>query len=512
MLARSSNRNTKVALGGGVVVLAVIALLIGRSLFRASANDPSPSSDGPNGISSPSGQPVGSATSSGSASGAAATTSGAPAVAPKGGFAIKIGDKIDEGVPGAGAGDIETPGAKDVYAFNAAPGQRVYFRRLKHGKDMEQIAWTLTDPDGAEVFDSRLCTEPGVQLLRKGGTYTLTVGSDRVPATGPYTLQLFNVPPPQQFAITVGAPIREDVPGPGAGNIESPGVKDVYTFAAAPGQTVYLRNFEHGKDMEQVSWTLADADGMEVFDSRLYTEPGVQRLRRGGTYTLTVGSDRVPTAGTYRLQLFNVPPPQQFAIKVGDTIKESTPGAGAGTIESPGAKDIYTFTTPPGQRVYFRKLQHDDGMEQNHVETGGLRWHEGLRQPLVHGARRTGLEKGRDVHVDGRFGSGSRDGRVSAAAFANQLMNLSTPDFTSTYIEHDTPATEPPRIQWTVFSEPSISTVKSVAARVRSARGPGGSPRSSRSAALPQRQITTTRAPQRIRGQDRRAIHAGSLT
>ncbi len=57
VLARSSNRNTKVALGGGVVVLAVIALLIGRSLFRASANDPSPSSDDPKGISSPSGQP-----------------------------------------------------------------------------------------------------------------------------------------------------------------------------------------------------------------------------------------------------------------------------------------------------------------------------------------------------------------------------------------------------------------------------------------------------------------------
>jgi len=32
------------------------------------------------------------------------------------------------------------------------------------------------------------------------------------------------------------------------------------------------------------------------------------------------------------------------------------------------------------------------------------------------------------------------------------------------------------------------------------------------SAALPQRQISTAWAPQRIRGQDRRAIRAGSLT
>jgi hypothetical protein len=235
---------------------------------------------------------------------------------------------------------------------------------LKHGKDMEQIAWTLSDPDGAEVFDSRLYTEPGVQLLRKGGTYKLTVGSDRVPATGPYSLQLFNVPPPHQFAIKVGDKIKEDVPGPGAGNIESPGVKDIYTFAASAGQKVYFRNFEHGKDMDQVSWTLADPDGMEVFDSRLYTEPGVQLLKRAGTYTLTVGSDRVPATGPYHLQLFNIPPPHQFGIKIGDTIKENMPGPGAGNIESPGVKDIYTFTAAPGQRVYFRMLEHGKGMEQ----------------------------------------------------------------------------------------------------------------------------------------------------
>jgi hypothetical protein len=170
---------------------------------------------------------------------------------------------------------------------------------------MEQIPWVLKDSDGAEVFDSRLHTEPGVQLLRKGGAYTMTVGSDRVPATGLYRLQLFNVPPPNQFAIKIGDKIKENVPGPGAGNIESPGAKDVYTFTAEAGQKVHFQKLEHSAGMEQIAWRLADSDGTEVFDSRLYTEPGVQTLRKGGTYTLTVGSDRVPATGTYRLQLSN---------------------------------------------------------------------------------------------------------------------------------------------------------------------------------------------------------------
>jgi hypothetical protein len=65
---------------------------------------------------------------------------------------------------------------------------------LEASRGMEQIKWRLTDGDGTEVFDSRLgYTEPGVQILRKGGTYTMTVGSDREPATGTYALQLSSV-------------------------------------------------------------------------------------------------------------------------------------------------------------------------------------------------------------------------------------------------------------------------------------------------------------------------------
>jgi hypothetical protein len=303
-----------------------------------------------------------------SAASPAAQSAASPAAStsPTGPFAIKIGDRIDDGVPQAGAGFIDAPGEKDVYTFSATARQRVYFRMLKHARGMEQIGWTLTDPSGRAVFETRLgYTEPGVQLLRAAGTYRLTVGSDQVPATGGYAMQLFDVPAPQQFPVRIGDVISENAPVAGAGRIASPGARNVYVFEASAGQRVYFRKFEHGAGMELIEWKLFDADGAEVLNTRLgYGEPGTQVLRRGGAYRLEIGSDQVPATGVYRMQLIDVAPPQRFTVKIGDAIGENAPASGAGVIERPGAKDVYVFTAEPGQRVYFRKLEHARGMEQ----------------------------------------------------------------------------------------------------------------------------------------------------
>lgn len=283
----------------------------------------------------------------------------------RGAFSIKIGDKIDDGVPGPGAGSIEAPYSQDVYVFNAAPKQRVYFRQLRHGTGMSYIKWRLTDADGVEVFNTCFgCTEPGVQTLTKGGSYTLTVGNDKDPGTGTYQLQLFAVPTPTLFSIKIGDAIKENVPGAGAGVIESPGAEDVYTFNATPRQRVYFRAWEYSTGLSYIKWKLTDENGMEVFDTCLgCSEPGVQVLVRGGTYTLTVGNQKDPSTGTYRLQLYNVPPPDRFSIKIGDKIRPGIPGAGAGVIEAPGVEDVYTFNATPGQKVYFRLLEHGKGTE-----------------------------------------------------------------------------------------------------------------------------------------------------
>jgi hypothetical protein len=280
-------------------------------------------------------------------------------------FAIKIGDKIADGIPGPGAGIIESPHNRDVYVFSAVPKQRVYFRHLRHSPGLSYIKWGLTDADGAEVFRTCLgCSDPGVQILTKGGNYTLTVAGDNDPGTGTYELQLFAVPEPKQFSLKIGDPIKESLPGAGAGVIESPGAEDIYTFNATPRQNVYFRVWEHSTGLSYIKWKLTDDNGMELFDSCLgCSDPGAQALVRGGVYTLTVGNQKDPSTGTYRLQTYNIPPPDRFSIKFGDKIKPGIPGAGAGRIEAPGAEDIYVFSAAAGQKVFFRLSARDKGMD-----------------------------------------------------------------------------------------------------------------------------------------------------
>jgi hypothetical protein len=102
------------------------------------------------------------------------------------------------------------------------------------------------------------------------------------------------------------------------------------------------------------------------FDSCLGCgEPGAQALTRGGTYTLTVGNQKDPSSGTYRLQTYNIPPPDRFSIKIGDKIKPGIPGAGAGAIEVPGAEDVYVFSATAGQKISFHLSERGKGMDSS---------------------------------------------------------------------------------------------------------------------------------------------------
>jgi tRNA A-37 threonylcarbamoyl transferase component Bud32 len=275
-------------------------------------------------------------------------------------FSIAIGQAVSSGKPGKGAGNIEALGAQDVYLFNAQPGQTVYFQVTPEPKISASIQWRLVDSAGTKVFDTCLqCTEPGLQTLDKGGAYAIIVGNDASAglATGTYGFKVWNVPPPQEFTVSVGDEVSNGKPGAGAGNIESPGVKDVYTFNATAGRTVYFQVTQPNK-AGTMKWQLQDDAGAKVFDTCLQcTEPGVQTLDKGGVYTLIVGNDTDPATGVYGFKVWDVPAPQEFTINVGDAVSNGKPNAGAGNIESPGVKDIYTFTATPGQTVTFHIVQ-----------------------------------------------------------------------------------------------------------------------------------------------------------
>jgi hypothetical protein len=260
-------------------------------------------------------------------------------------FAISFGDTISDGVPAPGAGNLEEPGAVDIYIFVAPAGQAAIFDWLS-GSNV-QIGWQLQAPDSSVLFDSVL---RDWQLpLSQTGTYTLTVDGNTASNVGEYSFRLLAVPAPQQFAINIGDTISNGVPASGAGNLENPGAVDVYTFDAPAGQDIIFDWLSGTNTL--IGWQLQAPDSTALFDSVL--QDWQLTLPQTGIYTLTVDGNDIDDFGLYAFQLLEVAAQQEFAISFGDTISNGVPALGAGNLEAPGAVDIYTFDAAAGQDAIF---------------------------------------------------------------------------------------------------------------------------------------------------------------
>ena len=108
-------------------------------------------------------------------------------------FTYALGSTVSNGVPAAGAGNLETPGAVDTYTFTGTAGQTVFVDYIAPSPC--RLTWRLVGPSNATVFASRgICADPGQFTLPTAGTYTLTVDTPITSATiGTYSFQIANV-------------------------------------------------------------------------------------------------------------------------------------------------------------------------------------------------------------------------------------------------------------------------------------------------------------------------------
>ena len=217
-------------------------------------------------------------------------------------FEITIGDKISNGAPGEGAGFIEVPGANDIYTFAADPGQIVYFQIVQPPQTSDVIYWRLTDQVDQKIFDTCLqCGDPGVITLEQGGTYTILVGNQSGAATGTYTFRIWEVAPPDTFTINIGDEIARDIPGTGAGNIESPGAQDIYNFTLTESQSLAFQVKQPPQTNDTIYWRLVDEQGNEIFNTCLQCGDQGPFTLEAGAYSIIVGNQNEPGTGTYQL-------------------------------------------------------------------------------------------------------------------------------------------------------------------------------------------------------------------
>ncbi|WP_129629366.1 serine/threonine protein kinase [Candidatus Oscillochloris fontis] len=218
-------------------------------------------------------------------------------IPPTSNFSIPIDSRLVSSEPGPGAGEIEVPGAKDAYTFEATPGQQVFVWTADSDDGMSQIKLVLLDSVGDVVDDACMgCGNMGTVTLKKGGTYTLLIGSDKEPATGAYEVRLNAIPLATTFDQTLPATL--------AGSINVPGATQIYRFEAAPGQQIFVTTVGYDEGMSQIKLVLLDSLGDEVDDACLGCgNMGAVTLRKGGIYTMVVGSIREPATGAYEIRI-----------------------------------------------------------------------------------------------------------------------------------------------------------------------------------------------------------------
>ncbi len=268
-------------------------------------------------------------------------------------FTIGLEEIVEPGVPGPGAGELETPGAVDIYTLTIDEETAVWFDELSGSSFLTD--WRCEDSRGGEVFAQPLggSAEPGLFVL-PADTYTITVEGDDPDDTGTYSFIVWAVNDPELFEIGLKEIVADGAPGPGAGVIEEPGALDIYTLEIAAETTVYFD--ELSGNPIQLQWRCLDGLDNEIFAQGVggSAEPGAVVLP-ADTYTIEVfgNGDGV---GSYSFTVSIINEPEFFDIGLKEIVAEGTPGPGAGVIEEAGAVDVYTLTVAAETTVYFDEL------------------------------------------------------------------------------------------------------------------------------------------------------------
>jgi hypothetical protein len=303
-------------------------------------------------------------------------------------IAIQIGDTITNGIPAAGAGNIEVPGAWDYYTFHATNGQHVFFEILNTASSFQGYLYCeLKSPSSNTVFSSYIAggTHPGRKTLPETGTYRLRVfaQSNATNHIGTYALRLRAIPADQYFVIQPGDTVTNNVPAPGAGNLEAPGAWDYYTFNGFAGQSLTFEAINKSAAFAGwLQWEVKTPGGVSLF-ANYFTDGGRKTLPETGAYTIRVwvGANVTSYVGTYAFRIYTLPGDVRLNIVKGQTISDGAPISGAGRIDEPGGLDTYTFSGIAGQRVNFDQLSADPAfagyLYWQVVAPGGSNWFTG---------------------------------------------------------------------------------------------------------------------------------------
>jgi len=141
-------------------------------------------------------------------------------------FDYVFGVVVSNGVPVAGAGNLETLASTDRYRFSVPEGGLL----LQYQRVSNSVSFRVVDRDSGAVVATGM-NHQQIQLP-EGDYYLEFPGQD---THGAYSFKLFVVPAPDIFEYVLGDSVSNGTPGPGAGNLETIASIDRYRFAVPVG-------------------------------------------------------------------------------------------------------------------------------------------------------------------------------------------------------------------------------------------------------------------------------------
>ena len=259
---------------------------------------------------------------------------------------------VSDGVPAAGAGNLETAASEDDYSFSLAAAKSVEMT-FNCSSMQDMMNWSVVNTDTNQtVVGSNTCQS----LVRSlaAGNYQVTITSYNG-RTGTYGIGLLAVPAAQVFdlgSVSGQVSVSDGVPAAGAGRLETEVSQDVYQFTLDAPRTL-LVTLAGAPSAQWEPWVLHEPDGSTVSKS------GNDTLRvdsaAAGAYELTVGRGDGPIAAGAYSMTFATSGPQSFGLgALGSSalsVSDGVPAAGAGNLETAASEDDYSFSLAAAKSV-----------------------------------------------------------------------------------------------------------------------------------------------------------------
>lgn len=275
-------------------------------------------------------------------------------------FDLTLGETINMD-SGDGRGEIDQPGAVDVYTFTLDEAQTLYFGGNMTA-DGDTLLWALKSADGATIFEDRglwAGNDPGEYALN-AGTYEVSVYGEHG-QTGQYQIIVRQAVADESFE---GTGLNESY----SGTIDAPEQEITYSATIPAFTTIYLDSISGNGD---VNWRLDDASGNNLlfatrsdFDLGRYTAGetdetvNVVVFGRGGT-------------GDYEFHLWVVPPDDFTPVEASPAEPDSDDGTISGSITIPGEINRYPLTIPPETAIYIESRGGDGETRWELIDSDG---------------------------------------------------------------------------------------------------------------------------------------------